>query len=251
MHKITVAILTCDRLSLTKKTTDSFISHNGRDNFDVYYGDDASSSDEIHEFMKKRDIPCLVRHDRRLGCSPTTEELINKAMECSNNEYIMYLQNDFETVRPIDIDLVERIFEDREVGWIRLAGIYWNNTEKESRAYSTVHGRLPDKPEVEWGPYDIGEEALEITTAPWSHHPSIARRSVLQKIVKNIKREVDAVQNAYKTNLKAVRFLDNITNHIGTKQSTPCGKFGNRRRIRPIEKCVKRVLSAIGLRKVA
>ena len=158
MCKITVAILTCDRLSLTKRTVDSFISHNGRDQFDLYFGDDASTSDETHEFMESRNIPCLVKHKRRLGCSPTTEELINKAMGSSDNEYVMYLQNDFETVRPMNIRLIERIFEDQKVGWIRLAGIYWNNTEKEAHLYSKVNGRLPGKPEIDCKPDDLGEE---------------------------------------------------------------------------------------------
>lgn len=225
--KITVAILTCDRLELTKKTVKSFLKHNSRDNFEIFYGDDASLDPTIHEFMKRNDIPCLMNHKKRAGCSPSSDELINLAWMINQAPYILYLQNDFESVRPIPLDAVKQTFDDKSnVGWIRLYGLNKNDTIKGGNPTDPRNKFKDGSPVVRWEKLKIFGEKIEIGDAQWSYHPAIHRSDVLRKLIKGATRERDVGMAAAKSGILTARFMKNVTNHIGIRKTTPGGKFG-------------------------
>jgi hypothetical protein len=230
MIRISVAILTCDRLELTRKTVESFLKHNNRDNFDIFYGDDASTIPQIHKFMEKHSIPCLMKNKKRLGCSPSSAKLINLTTMISQLPYILYLQNDFESARPIPLNIIQQVFDKhRKVGWIRLYGLNKNDTIPGGNPTDPRHkfkGGVPGGPMVKWKKLEIDNEALEIGDAQWSYHPAIHRANVLNKITKGATRERDVGVAALKTGLLTARFTKNITNHIGIRKTTPGGKFG-------------------------
>ena len=221
--RITVVILTCDRLELTRRTVKSFLRHNRREDFDIFYGDDASTDPRIHEFLDRQNIPCFMRHKKRHGCSPSSDELIHLAQ----TDHTLYLQNDFESVRPIPLDIIQQIFDTRpQVGWIRLYGLNKNDTIPGGNPTDPRNKFKPGTPVVKWKKFEIGGEKLEIGDAQWSYHPAIHRTEVLQKLIKGATRERDAGMAAIRSGLFTARFMRNITNHIGVRKTTPGGKFG-------------------------
>lgn len=226
MH-IAVAILTCDRLDLTKRTVKSFLKHNNGNDFEIFYGDDASKDSVIHQFMKKQGIPCLMKHKKRVGCSPSSEELINLTWIISKAPYVLYLQNDFESVRPIPLNIVQRVFDDHfRVGWIRLYGLNKNDTIPGGNLTDPKNKFKPGSPMVKWKKFKVANEELEIGDAQWSYHPAIHRSKVLRELTKGAARERDVGIAAVKSGFLTARFMKNITNHIGIRKTTPGGKFG-------------------------
>jgi len=225
--RIAVAILTCDRIELTKKTVKSFLKHNSQDDFDIYYGDDASTDQSIHEFMKRQGIQRLMCHLTRAGCSPSSDELIHLVCRASQATHMLYLQNDFESVRPIPLDVVQQIFDNNpNIGWIRLYGLNKNDTIPGGNTTDPRNKFKPGKPIVKWDKFIIGNEKIEIGDAQWSYHPAIHRTKVLRQIIKGAIRERDVGLAAMKSGLLTARFMKNITNHIGIRKTTPGGKFG-------------------------
>ncbi len=230
--KIHVAILTCDRVDLTRITVDSFLKHNDRARFSIKYGDDASTNQGIHELMRDRNIECVVRNRTRLGCSPTSEALVNAVSKdpwwrIRSRDLLLYLQNDFESVRPIDLELIDRIFRDPRVGWVRLFGEHKNDRVIGGNPAITYHRQRPGRPDIEWERYDIGQlEELQIADAPYSLHPTIVRRNLARSIFKDAKSELDTLRNADRLGVKCVRFMRNVTNHIGIGAATPGGLYG-------------------------
>jgi hypothetical protein len=203
---------------LTTKTIESFLRYNNRDNYDIFYGDDASEDPTIHELMRKHNIPCLMKHDTRKGCSPSTDELIQKVCNKNDNKYILYLQNDFESLRPIPLDIVKQIMETMpEIGWVRLWGKR-NNDRKINQ---------PDRLEPGWTPLKIGSEQLEVGRYIYPYCPMISRRDILSQSVRGAARERDTRRAGIKTGLKTIRFTRNIVNHIGFDIQTPGGEYGD------------------------
>lgn len=224
---ITVAILTCERYDLTRKTVESFIKHNGRADFDFCYGDDASTDKRIHEFMDELDIPCLVKHKKRVGCSPTSDELVQAASKLDNhNPYLLYLQNDFETVRTISLEVIQELFAAPKVGWVRLYGRHKNDTVPGGNPTNNTHKAKPGKPTVQWSKTTIYGEEIEMGDIHWGYSPSINRMEVMTNIVAGAKCEMDVSIKAMHTGLLTARFVRNVTNHIGHGQSTPNGLYG-------------------------
>ena len=226
MMKITVVIPTCDRLKLTQKTVESFLRHNDRANYDIYYGDDASKDQSTHEYMASQNIPCLVKHTKRKGCSPTSDALIQAAALQNDNKLILYIQNDCETIRTIPLQVIEEIFKIPNVVTVRLYGLHKNNTIPGGNPVSTTHHGKPGLPKVKWKPLTIHGESLEIGDIHWAFNPSINRKDVLTKIVTGVQSEADAIKKAVRIGILTVRFMNNITNHIGYDQSTPNGIYG-------------------------
>jgi hypothetical protein len=225
--KIAVVFLTCDRLDLTKKTVKSFLNKNDRSNFDLFYGDDQSTDDRIHSFMNRNSIKCIMTHGKRRGCSQSSDELLYRASNESNADYILYMQNDFESVRTIPLKVIAEIMDDHQnVGWIRLYGLNKNATVPGGNPTDPTNKFKPNKPMVEWTPSTIFGENIEIGDAQWSYHPAIHRWDILLHIIKGATRERDVGIAAVHTGLLTARFMDNITNHIGIRKTTPGGKFG-------------------------
>ncbi len=223
--RLSVPILTCDRFELTKITVESFIKHNGREH-DMYYGDDASVDVRVHEFMESLGIPSLVRNKTRRGCSPTTAELFHRIVERTDNAFLLHLQNDFETVRPIPWDIVEKIFEDDQVGWVRL---YGTHEAPGGRPCGNTHGgrRRPNQAQVKWSPLVIDGEPLERGDIHWCYHPTITRQAFATELTKGVTKAHTTMINSARIGKLTVRFMDNITHHLARhgKGSTPGGIF--------------------------
>jgi len=225
--QIIVVLLTCNRLDLTKRTVKSFLKYNNRNDFEIFYGDDASTDSAIHRFLKRQNILCLMKHKKQLGCSLSSDKLIHLARDTSDVPYILYLQNDFESTRPIPLNIAQQIFDIQpKVGWIRLYGLNKNDTIPGGNTTDPRNKFKPGAPVVKWEKLKILNEEIEIGDAQWSYHPAIHRTEVLCKLIRGAIRERDVGRAAIKSGLLTARFMKNITNHIGIKRTTPGGKFG-------------------------
>ena len=221
--KITVVILTCDRLGLTRQTVDSFLEHNNRSNFDIFYGDDASN-ESTHKFMASRKIPCIVRHTKRKGCSPTSNELIKESIRIVYNPLTLYLQNDFETVRPLPLRAICHVFNRKpDIGWMRLWG-RWNNEPLEHKEFT--HRYKKKHPVVKWTFLTSHREKIAIGDIDWKYHPCIHRTDILVSVLDGVLRDRHAGHKALETKLLTAVLTNNVVRNLGVKRSTPQGLFG-------------------------
>jgi len=216
-RKIAVALLTCDRLKYTQKTVRTFLRRNNAEDFHLFYADDASTQQEIHAFVQEHDFEPVLLNKQRLGCTPTSDGMIREIRRrIGDDGLILYLQNDFQFLRPIPLDVVERVFVELQPHTLRLYGKYKN-----------VFRRRWDRGarRVSWKAYDFGPEVIQVATrARWSWNPSITPAGVLAELAHGALREKTLMRRSRRRKFITARFAENITSHFGRRR-TPQGIY--------------------------
>jgi len=228
--KIAICLLTCDRYAYTKRTIDSLLLRNQfqLSYFDFYYGDDASENPKVRQLADDAGFKCMFVNKKREGCSQSTAKLLNAVAATGKYGYIIYVQNDFECIRPIPVHAIHRSFLlNHNVGAIRLYGDYKTVKPYQADPIGTRWLGVPDKPEFKWKRLrgNIYGEELESARCHVGLPPFVIRGELIPKVFKQPKRTKDINMEWAKTNKSVGRFIDNVFNHIGFNK-TPKGKWG-------------------------
>lgn len=228
MTKLAIAILTCDRYEYTLQTVKTLFKQNSHQlgQFELYYGDDASKDSRIHILMDNHGFERIASNKERMGCAQTTDMLLNtiasRRLKC---DYILYLQNDIISVKPIDIDMITRLFEEHPfIGALRMYGEYKCVTPAKSLKVSDIHLGRHDRKKAEWK--DIkGFPDYEMADIHVGLQATIFRSRVIPLIMTGAQRDNDVEKKWAQTGFTVARVKENVFSHIGNKK-TPDGKWG-------------------------
>ncbi len=229
LNKIAVAFQTCDRFHYTKTTVESFIKINGTNNFDLYYGDDASTDLQVHKFMKRAGVKTAVVNKKRMGCARTCSSMLNRVAEMSGADYLLYIQNDCKSERPIPVDLVHQVFNSsKDIGIFRLFGVWKDGEVRRRKAGRRHKGDRNRNGRVIWKPYAVGKssEKLEISDLHWMFLPSIIRTELALRWLKKARSEKEMCLEQWKYNpgILSVRPAGkNFLSHMGPKEDRTPG----------------------------
>jgi hypothetical protein len=200
--RIAVALLTCDRYEYTERTLLTFLEHNYfLDRFVLLHGDDASSDARVFNLVEKAGFKTVVRMARRQGWLKARTALINAAAKRAR--WILFLENDCETLRPFPWFLFDQIAENETVDCLRLYGDNKSeppSDENRCLTHNKITGRL-----VKWKKVKHAKEPAEMAHVHWSAQPSVTRSRPLMKL------HYDGTDLQGYT----VRVLENVTSHIG------------------------------------
>jgi SAM-dependent methyltransferase len=223
--KLAVALLTCDRYDYTVKTVESLLEHNDTSEWALFHADDASTDERVVPYVQSKGFQTVVANKERIGCSPTTDALLQEtARRVGPDTLVLYLQNDFVSVRMLPVDVVACAFaENPNLGWFQL--FY--------RRPRTKHFRR-----ATWQPTVIRDEAIHVKVGSQGlgvgFHPCIARAGVYADAARGAHKEWDFVRRVIASGLQVIRVDGNVCKHIGTKQ-TPNGLYGGRKQARTRE----------------
>jgi hypothetical protein len=204
---------------------ESFCRHHPDIGWARYYLDDASDAqDEMRDLLVRYGFEPVALHTERAGCTPSTYELARRVLaEIPDLDLILYLQNDFEFIRPVPVELVKKLFlEDNErsrrLGCFRLAG-HW---QYPGRFAMHENWHRPTR----WYKLRQGGEDLEIGQAPFVYNPpSIIRSDLFTYLLSGARNEKGVAKRSDNIPYLTIRMVGNITQHIG-RVKTPAGKFG-------------------------
>jgi len=218
-----VALLTCDRYEYTIQTVESYLKHHepGR----MYYADDASSDPRVRPYVESKGFEPLVLHDKRAGCSPTTEQLIRAVGErVDSGSALLYLQNDFETVRPLPlVDIEEHLARD-DVAFVQLS-----YRKPRSRYNRRLAWFWPDGERWTFGDTGRGDFVFTKPGGGQGYHPSIGLIETWLQAVRGVRNEKNYCKNVIHMNKHICRAVLPVMRHIGAR-STPDGRYGVRRK---------------------
>ncbi len=226
--KIAVAFQTCDRFHYTKTTVESFIRLNDLRHFDIYYGDDASTDMQVHKFMKRKGVKTAIVNKERRGCGWTCATMLRRVAELSNADYLLYVQNDCETKRPIPVDMVHKVFNSYpHIGIFRLFGV-WKDGDVAKRKAVTEHKGDPKKRKMSWIPLEIKgvEEELEFGKAHWMFLPSIIKTELALKWLKSARTERQMYVSQWNSDPDVLTVRSkgkNFLSHLGPKEDRTPG----------------------------
>jgi len=210
--KIPVGFQTCERPEYLQETVESFLEHNTRRDYELFYGDDASQDSEVKKIMKKYKVKCLVQNKERLGIGRTRDKLIHAIAKQTKAPYIMMLESDCKTIRPCPKKLVDAIFENKRIGIIRLFG------KLKAQNFGCTNTDIIFGNQVNWSQikinYSVGkndfEENFEVGRIHWCFFPTITRTDLALYLVKDATREGDAMKK-----MKGLKFVPRTARPVG------------------------------------
>jgi hypothetical protein len=213
-----VALLTCDRLDYTSRTLSSFFKFNKSDQWLKFYADDASTDQEgTKKLVESFGFQPLVQHTKRRGIGKTNSDLIEQLGARMKQGTVLILQNDFECVRPLPLDVIELLFKNPRIGWVRMGG-RWKDFGKTPVSQNWLPHCFPP---TKWESSVYGNEEVEIGRSYFCHCPPplIPIKTAISLIV-NTKNEFESGERSSKLNCLVARFMKNILCHIGIKGTT-------------------------------
>lgn len=223
--KVAVAFQTCERYDYTEETVQSFIRLNGQRDYELYYGDDASTDPEIHALMKRNGVaPAIVNRERK-GCGTTCRLMLKEVARLSGADYLMLVQNDCRSEVRLPIELVQRVFEMNDVGIFRLFG-HWKDGPVQKRKTWDCHLGKEGKPKVRWSPFKIWKTSLEVGCIHWMYLPSIIKTEFALSWQTNAFTEREMYQRQIKLNPEVLTVRPrkrNFLSHMGPREARTPG----------------------------
>jgi hypothetical protein len=211
--KIAITFLTCDRVEYTRRTLETLAAHNDLSQFILLHGDDASTDDAGGKLARSIGFMTIAQsRSKRAGVCKMTADLF-AAAKSYGADFVINLQNDWESWRPIPVGDFETIFADPQVYCLRLYGAM----KSVSGRCGLHHGGREPRKLVEWRELSPGYQIGDIH---WGHPPAVTRIGHAIKLTRGAIREsVSRKRSGQLTDL-TVRVVENVFGHIG-RERTP------------------------------
>jgi len=224
--KIAVALLTCDRYDYTVKTVESFLRHNDPDDFLLFHGDDASTDNRIVPYVQSGGFSTTVQHTERLGCSPTTDELLHVVARCVEpDSVVLYLQNDMESIRPLPQQQIRELLAKPDISFVQLSYRRPRSPYGRRMPWSTADGK----------PWRLGDKTEEVVYSDFMWGMgflyAIANLKTWLPAVSGGKNEKEFIARTEYPDRRVCRLTLPVFRDLG-KRTTPNGKFGGWRKDR-------------------
>lgn len=210
MRKIALCLQTADRSDYTARTLASFAAHNDLSQFRLLHGDDGSKTPENIALAKRYGFKTVVKTKKRVGWLPVRTELI--AYAAQRADWILFLENDIDTLRPFPWDLFTFVSRHHWVYCLRLFGAFKGPNQTDP--CKTINQWKPDKPVV-WKAFQGAPEQAEYALIHWSAQPSVTRANYADALHRYGTREMK---------LKTARVVDNVMVHVGAVRTEHLGR---------------------------
>lgn len=215
---INVVLLSCDRAEYTAATIESFLRHN-RDQvgerIQLWHCDDASTDTSNRKMAHAARFTPLFYSTKRVGVT----EMVRRAarmLEHHGAEWMLLLENDWQTVRPIPWAVFDACRARGDVWALRLYGRFKERGE-QLPAGARHRGRGGADPN--WQEAEADGEPFEVGDIHWGNPPSIARVAQVAWLHKAASREKDAIARSGLITDKVARVKSNVVFHIGATRT--------------------------------
>jgi hypothetical protein len=217
---LAVGLLTCEREAYTAHTLKSFAKWNDLSRFDVrLHVDDASETDLNRELAVGHGF-FTVKQPARMGCFESRRLLVTLAV-AHGAEWLLILENDWETVRPFPWDLFQICVE--RFPRVYCLRMYGERKERHGRETGDIHkGR--DRAPVEWTPLKESPGVAEIGNVHWGCPPAVTELTTLDWLLTKANSDRDIMHRSGKLKKLTVRPIRNVVFHIGQRK-TPGFKY--------------------------
>ena len=221
--KLAVALLTCDRVTFTERVVSALAKYNDLSSFELFYADDHSRDARLHEVVREHGYePVFLNTGKRMGCSPVSDALVSNVRDrIGDDGIILYLQNDFECIRTLPMELILAALADQDVASVKL----WEGRLGPNRIGPRT--RLLRK--AKWGPSNAYSEPVETSITGWGFNPQATRADTLCSIIHRATREHGMMKQSNRLGKLVVRPVALSFKHIGDVK-TPRGIYRSKRR---------------------
>jgi hypothetical protein len=202
---VAVCLITCERYEYTRRTIESFVRLNDVSRLKLLHADDASEDERICRLANECGFETVSRPSKRQGNMAT----IRAAVAAADTDWVVILENDWESVRPFPWHSLKEIVARPEIFCLRLCGAFRDHV---GTPFSTIHvGR--DKAPVKWEPF--GSE-MEVGSVHWGNLPAATRAAELDWLLAGATREKEVSVRSGKLDLLTARVKENVFCDVGT-----------------------------------
>lgn len=211
---LTVALLTCDRFDLTRRTVESLCTHNDVSAWSLVHADDHSRDERIGEYVRSRGFRTVAANcGERVGVTKMTAAMF-RGIEGPDDTPILYLQDDWESVGSVPFGVVRHCLH-RNVGWVRLFYARHNRSAMRAIPVETV-----------------GRQRFSIGPLGYSDQPHVTFLGLARRIFRGAHTEGGVANNAKATGMDAAVLHPSIMTHIGRNHPAPGSRHGIPKRLR-------------------
>ena len=212
--KVAICLLTCERFHYTKRAVESLVRFNDLGQFVLLHADDASEDHRNRSFAAMHGFERVDTPDIRQGCTATQRALFAAAAQ-RGCDWIVNVQNDWESERAIPLDLLHFVDARRDIHCLRLFGAF---KMRPNVPVGDRHKGKSGKP-ADWRPLDGAPEPAEIGDIHWVYPPAATRTEVLTWLMAGVARERDLRVKSGELSTLTARVTENVMWHIGTDRT--------------------------------
>ncbi len=214
--KVAITLLTCGRAEYTKLTLESLAKYNDLDRFVLMHGIDyvGDGREENRALADSHGFETVVHPHKRLGNALMIHRLFEQA-EKAGVDMVLLLENDWESLKPIDWDMIEALHSDDAVYCARLYGAYKGegNTLKAHPGHAGRNDLFPT--------WERWRDGWEVGDIHWAHPPSITKIDRALFVATGVRRGHESMVKSGKlTELTARPVGGNIMFHIGVEKTS-------------------------------
>ncbi len=238
LARIHVAVTAWKRYDYAERTLRSFAAWNGPTKFLLWYALDGGYDERLPALFNKYGFSCLVRHDGpNVGIARITDELVCAIGEHAEpDDLLLLLQDDWESVRPVPMNVVGAAFACEDIGALRLTGQF---RERGNRRLTTSRGEHWEARVVSAGP---GCESLPATSycvrkiaglpvaetvlvgrTNWAHPPEVTRMGLARFLLSPAGAERESIIRAERLRFLTAWVTEPVFWHIGGRTTKRMG----------------------------
>ena len=213
--KVAITLLTCGRAGYTRRTLESLSKYNDLDRFILLHGNDTAEegdADNIYLAYEYGFAPAVLP-DKRCGNASMVHRLFGEAKK-GGADMVLLLENDWESLKPIDWDIIEALHSDDRIYCARLYGRYKDEAQ-EMRVHPAHAGKN------DWFPtWESWRNGWEVGDIHWAHPPSITKIDRALFVATGVRRGHESMVKSGKLTELTVRPTGgNIMSHIGVEKT--------------------------------
>jgi hypothetical protein len=181
-------------------------------------GVDVSVTGELLALFGAHGFAPLVTEDANVGVARITADLIAAIARLADPaDWVLLLQDDWESVRPVPLGVIRELMDRPEVANIRLYGRYRERDEagRPTRPVGQGHEGLPGKPPIHWHRETILSEEVLTGRAYWAHPPSLTRIGVAVHLTNGATDEKESFRRSGEADYVTAWLTEPVFYHIG------------------------------------
>jgi hypothetical protein len=200
---IALCLQTCDRADYTARTLATFAAHNDLSRFRCLHADDASTTPENAALAARYGFTTVHQTSVRTGMQKTRTALF-RAAQAARCAWVLLLENDIETVRPIPWPLFDYVAANPKIYCLRLSGRFKDAAKTD--AYLNRDKWTGQS--AQWAPLKGAPESAQIGRIHWTAQPTFTRTA-----------DAISIQRGKQPGLWTARVKKNVMNHVGVERT--------------------------------
>jgi hypothetical protein len=218
--QIHLAVLAWKRPALLARTLYSFASLNCLRPYRLWYGVEAGAPPEMDDLLHSFGFECVAAPAAHIGTARMWHQVLSGVLDKGDpSDLVLWLEEDWECVRPVPIPLILEVWRRYRIAMFRLFGRFRERGPDGCTRMPTGTSR-PGEPVAVWEKPHVWREEVWIGPNWWAFPPGIARLDAAENMLRDAADERQVINKSMKMAIRIAWQPDNpVFWHIGYRNA--------------------------------